>query len=67
MELQCDKYFDITCRICAFSRSTDFEFGFETNLKRLRRYAKKEGWKVISIDGKDLTVCPLCVQKYISA
>ena len=65
--LKIDKYFDITCCVCGFSRSTDYEYGLETNATRLRRTAKQEGWKTVRAedtnDGTEGTLCPSCAAK----
>ena len=65
--LRIDKYFDITCSVCGFSRSTDYERGFETNPSRLRKLAKAEGWKSVlseaTDDGTEGTLCPSCASK----
>lgn len=65
--LKIDKYFDITCAVCGFSRSTDYERGFETDAARLRKLAKAEGWKAVEAedteDGTEGTLCPSCAAK----
>lgn len=60
--LKVDTYFDITCNICGFSRSTDYEKSFETSMKRIRKCAKEEGWRCIGGE----TICPECARKRAS-
>ena len=54
-----DVHFDITCNICGFTRRTDFEKSFEASMKRIRKYAKEEGWRCIGGE----TLCPECASK----
>mgnify|MGYP000905321878 CR=1 FL=1 len=56
--MKVDKYFDIQCDLCTFNRSTDFELGLETSIKRLNKQAKAEGWKYDK--EKDINICPNC-------
>lgn len=63
--IRIDTYYDVTCRVCGFSRSTDFSMGMETCKARLAKQARKEGW----VNHSGLTLCPNCaaaVQKELS-
>ena len=55
-KIEIDTWFDVTCRCCARSRSSDFEKGMEASKRVLSKLAYNEGWKCR--DG--ITLCPEC-------
>lgn len=56
MKIHIDAYYDLTCRACGRSRSTDFGKGMEISKSFLNKRAYAEGWKCRA--GK--TLCPNC-------
>ena len=53
-------YYDIQCDECGRFRSTDYQAGMETNSKRLKALAEREGWTYIRGKGNR---CPVCSHK----
>jgi hypothetical protein len=58
MKRYIDTYYDLTCSVCAKSRSTDYEMGMETRKDILLKHAHSEGWQCI-----DKLLCPDCVRR----
>ena len=57
-KIHIDTYYDITCRECGRSRSTDFQMGMEMSKARLNKLAYSEGWKCKA----NRTLCPECAE-----